>query len=67
MECPPGQHWAIKYNWCDFPERANCEAGSTDKPTSKPSSKEQTDKPSSKEKGSKEKSAQFEWGMEEDF
>ncbi|XP_055538566.1 uncharacterized protein LOC129726032 [Wyeomyia smithii] len=23
-QCPVGQQWSTEYNWCDFPNRANC-------------------------------------------
>ncbi|CRL00354.1 CLUMA_CG013627, isoform A, partial [Clunio marinus] len=27
QRCPPGQHWSVQHNWCDWPERANCGSG----------------------------------------
>lgn len=25
LSCPPGQHWSVENNWCDFPDLANCQ------------------------------------------
>lgn len=61
MSCPSGQHWRVDRDWCDWPDVANCNAGSTSAPTDSPTGDTSDDctttkKPSSKESGSKEKS-----------